>query len=190
MRTIMFRAQLPPEILALSYNILTEWRYRSLNCPLSSSSGLVLIAALNLAALYLMDHAPKVSEWSNLVCDSRWMAPEIDQKSLQILSALDWRLHNLGSSDAIQSAMERLYSPIRGELRQMLAAGHQEVAWVDSRAASRSSSKPPPDLKVVYDDGAAAWVHGQLTPEGTPIETTFDCAWHPSSMALPQAEPT
>lgn len=188
MRLILFRAQLPPEIVALSYNIITELQHRSSSFVLSSSTGLLLVGALNLATLYSVDHAPKVSEWSGLVCDGRWMAAEIDQMSLQILSALDWRLHGLDSSDAIQGAMERLYCPIKDESRRTVPIGRSEVEWVASKAASRSSSKPPPGLKVGCEDGARLWINGQLTPEGTPVEITFECVSNSSSIASQQLE--
>lgn len=187
-RTILFRATLPPEVLALSFNVLTELRRSLLPCSTSSPKDLVLAAALNLASLYAIDYPPKLGEWSRIICDSRWTASEIDQEGLRILAALDWRLHMLGTSDAIQRTIENLYHPIRDRSRPILATTKEQVEWPASREASMSCSKLPTELRVGYEDGASRWLNGQLTPEGTPVETTFDCVWNCPNVASLRTE--
>ena len=183
MRSILFRAQLPAEVLSLAFNIMIDQKRSSPSALVSASRGLLLAATLNLAALYTIDHPPKLAEWSKTVCDCRWTAGEIDQVSLQILSALDWRLHKFGSTDAIQRAMDKLYYPTNPRSKQS-APTPFDPNWDDSGGALISNSKLSTQLKVNCEDGAAYWVNGQLTPEGTPTEARSDCVWSASRVSV------
>lgn len=183
MSSILFRAQLPSEILALAFNIMIDQSRSSPPALVSASRGLLLAATLNLAALYTIDHPPKLTDWSNNVCDCRWTAAEIDQVSLQILSALDWRLHKFGSTDAIQRAMDRLHYPTSHRSKHF-AATMSDSNWDDSEGALVPGSKLTTRPKVSCEDGAAYWVNGQLTPEGTPTEARFDCVWNASRVSV------
>ena len=173
----MFRAQLPPELLALAFNIVTELRHRSPSLLSCSSSALVLVAVLNLAARYTIDHPPKLVEWSKNVCNCRWTSAEIDRMGLQILSAVDWRLHGFSSPSAIQQITARFFNPAPTEPWRGVDILQSDASLHTSGESMKPGLRPLTGIKVSAEDRSAIWMNGLITPKGTPTEAGFDCVW-------------
>lgn len=181
---ILFRAQLPPEVLALAFNILAGLNRQSVPADSDSSapSDLLVVSTLSLAVSYILDHPPSLSYWSRDVCDCRWTAQRIDEMGLRLLAQLDWRLHEFSSPREIQVAMNQLL----------------EAAWdVSSKAdmLSELDDALPTDsgplkletaaqCETTMEERPAQWVNGQITPNATPIESDFDCVWSFSDPVL------
>ena len=159
-RSMLCRAQLPPEILALSFNILAQHSRSFASNQTSRPSDLLSICAMTLAVSLTNDHPPSSAYWSHRICDSTWTAREIDQSTLGMLLDLDWRLHELSSPRAIERTMAKLFTKpasIDSTLEptfDMLFAGVQ--------------CEVPQPLVVTISDSAACWAEGQLTPGASP----------------------
>jgi len=159
---IIWRAQLPPEVLALAYNILARYLTSEASSEILTSIDLLTVSAMALAVSFTSDHPPKTSYWSHHICNSAWTARQLDQSTRRILFVLDWRLHDLGSPRALDQTMARFSvlsrlpeSPVSVEI----------TAQRPSSAPVKSDSQP---LTIVIEDSTSRWVHGQLTPEATP----------------------
>jgi hypothetical protein len=106
-RQILFRAQLPPEVIAMAYNILSglDIQHRSPRSLYSAPPDLMAASALTLAASYLNDKPPSFVYWSRTVCDRNWSASRIDKTALLIMAAHGWRLHSFSCPSAVQTAL-------------------------------------------------------------------------------------
>lgn len=150
------RVLLPLDLLALSLNILG--RYQSHSTLLQNDvptvpSDLLAVAAFALARSYTSDHPPRSSYWSRRVCYHHWSAQKIDATIIHVLETIDWRLHDLTTSEALATAKERLQpSPPAPVQKSLLDA-------IDSKH---------PALRITIDDSTACWVNGQLTPDSSP----------------------
>lgn len=149
--SLLRRAQLPPEVLALSYNILTAYTQRLclVPCPHTYPLSLLTVSALALAVAYTNDYAPNSSWWSYRVCKSLWTAQQIDNAMLSVLATLDWSLFKYGSPPMLDCATNVLLKRAPATRRDQQAV------------------KPPP-LTISIEDATACWVGGQLTPNSTP----------------------
>ncbi|KAK3699270.1 hypothetical protein LTR37_016513 [Vermiconidia calcicola] len=159
---VILRARLPPEVLALAFNILVRLNRCSLPTDSLHSTpvDLLVVSTLSLAASYTHDHPPSLLHWSRYVCGRAWTTARIDETNLLVMSLLDWRLHESSSAGALDDAMARL-----------------------TAAAAHASSSPVynderPHLKVVIDGPRTCWIHGQIMPEGTPLPSAFGAARH------------
>ena len=164
-RRILGRAELPVELLCLSFNILGSLSNR-ISLP-STPSDLLVVSALSLAVSYTSDNPPSISHWSHHVCDGTWTAARIDKTSLQVLAALDWRLHELSHPRALQTALSGLTTPIsmkRPSVRVLQSSIKGDSEELDTNTQS----------KVVIDGNAVCWVNGQVTPEGTPPSSALE----------------
>lgn len=162
---MLVRAQLPPEILALAFNIL-----RGLDCHLlplgsfdSAPNDLVVIAAISLAVSYTNDHPPTVKYWSKYVCDGAWTSYRIDRTVLQVFAALDWRLHDYSEPAAIQSTLSILIHPSQAKAKNI-----QDPLSMRLHDFSVSEG-----AKAAVEGSSACWANGQITPDGTPPSSRF-----------------
>lgn len=107
---ILDRSRLPLEIIAVAFNILDALNCNSLPVESfdSAPNDLLVVCALRLASSYMLDHAPSILAWSSEACAKTWTKRRIERTSIQVLCALDWRLHRFGSPQAIESAVSRL----------------------------------------------------------------------------------
>ena len=156
---VLARAEIPHELLALSYNIIARYAmvhaFQRISSPLRPD--LLTVAAASLAVSYNDDHPPKSSWWSRWVCESRHSAAQIDAAISDVLFALDWRLHSLTAPHALERAMRLLFDE------------HSTEA-IDTTPGARVNQVPqakPEPLKIRIDGTAACWAHGQLTPDSS-----------------------
>ncbi|KAK5674975.1 hypothetical protein LTS10_012387 [Elasticomyces elasticus] len=160
--SLLWRAQLPPELLAVSYNILR--RYSILQTSSSDdttfAADLLTVAAFALTVSYTDDHPPKSAWWAKRICRDRWSASEIDKAMVHVLVTIDWALHHLSAPQAVDRALNILFTPLANELA--IIKEEQSVAVQLVKAA-------PIPLRIVIGDTTACWADGQLTPEDTPL---------------------
>lgn len=156
---LLVRANLPIEVLALSFNILSKFVRRPTlevstlkDLPLD----LLIVATLSLASIYTNDHPPSSSHWASEVAIGSMTGKQIDETSLAIMSALDWRIHDCSDGASLVQAL-RLFE--RRDLQPSLQS--QPLEHFEEPCL-----KPKPlCLKIVArNDDAACWVNGQLTP--------------------------
>ena len=165
---ILLRAQLPPEVIALAYNIICGLDCHSL--PLgsfhSAPNDLIVVSALSLAVSYTNDHPPTVKHWSHYVCDGTWTLTRVDKTTLQVLAALGWRLHEYSAPDAIQRSLMTLTSsfPAREPTVRI------RESWDADICADYSMTE---QVKLAIEGTSTCWVNGQITPDGTPPKTGF-----------------
>lgn len=158
---LLVRAQLPAEILALSYNILR--RYSTLKSFDSSyAADLLTVSAFALAVTYTSDHPPKSSWWACFVCNDLWIAPDIDTMMLSMLVTLDWSLHSLSSPQAMGRAAKALLPP-----PSLPMTPKKDVE------SQQPPSKLPP-LTIATDRAPPSWLNAQLTPDDTPPWTPME----------------
>ncbi|KAK0312182.1 hypothetical protein LTR01_003096 [Friedmanniomyces endolithicus] len=186
---ILCRAQLPPELLAISFNILHLYRSHQLSNPTGDRrlfpADLLTVAALALSLSYTHDHPPKSSWWAREICRTRFSPSEIDRAILHVLLTVDWALHKLSTPLAIVCAMEILFPvPSRpaAEVLVVLEPRYPtsplsavETAVVREPVTWRASKPAPAPLKIAIGTSLCAmWAEGQLTPADTPLGSPLD----------------
>lgn len=161
---ILIRAGLPPEVLALAYNIICGLDCNSLPVGsfYSAPNDLIVVTALSLAVSYTSDCPPTVRYWSRHVCDGTWTPTRIDKTTLQVYAALGWRLHEYSAPDAIRRAM--------AEFVPCLPARTLELRTREPVGADFAVTEA---LKLVVGGTSAYWMNGQVTPDGTPPNSGF-----------------
>lgn len=165
---ILVRAQLPPEVIALAFNIVCGLQCHSL--PLgsfhSAPNDLIVVSALSLAVSYTNDHPPTVKHWSRYVCDGTWTSIRVDKTTLEVLAALGWRLHQYSTPGAIQKTLTTFTRsfPIREPAVRIRESWDAE-ACTDFRLTEQ--------VKYAIEGTSACWVNGQITPDGTLPGTGF-----------------
>ncbi|KAK4541827.1 hypothetical protein LTR36_007359 [Oleoguttula mirabilis] len=160
---MLIRAQLPAELLALSYNILR--RHATLKSFDSCyAADLLTVSAFALAVTYTSDHPPRSSWWSCFVCNDLWNAADIDRMMLSMLVTLDWSLHSLSSPQAMDRAMSHLVPP-------------KSLPLMTPQKYIEEPQFPPIKLPlntITIENTSQCWLHDQLTPEDilpwTPME--------------------
>ena len=169
MRRLLVRAQLPPEVLALAYNILCGLNCHSLPAGsfYSAPSDLLVVAVLSLASSYTSDHPPSFLHWSRGVCNGTWTAIRIDETALLVLAALDWRLHEFSTPSSLEHAMARLSRPV--VLETSLVRSYDPIAEPEL-----SDFKTNERLEIVIEETSACWMNGQITPGGTPPSSAWE----------------
>ncbi|KAK0276825.1 hypothetical protein LTR35_010219 [Friedmanniomyces endolithicus] len=172
---ILSRAQLPPELLAISFNILRLYASHAAPNPNHNErnilpTDLLAVTALALAASYTHDHPPKTSWWAREICCARFSSSEIDHAKLHILLTVDWALLRLSTPEAIEHATEILFSPL-APLPAQIIMGAREAAGAPP-ALKRVVLAP---LKIAIGTSlCATWAEGQLTPADTPLGSPLD----------------
>ncbi|KAK5700502.1 hypothetical protein LTR97_005019 [Elasticomyces elasticus] len=159
--SLLWRAQLPPELLAVSYNILRRYSILQTLSPddMIFAADLLTVAAFALTVSYTDDHPPKSAWWAKRICRDRWSASEIDKAMVHVLVTIDWALHHLSAPQAVDRALNILFPPLAKEL---VIIKEQSIALPLFKAA-------PMPLRIVIGDVTACWADGQLTPEDTPL---------------------
>lgn len=157
---ILVRARLSPEVLALAFNILRGINKRPIRPGYFDGSlpDLLVACALRLASCSTDDHPPSLLYWSRDICDGTWTVRRIDKSCLQMLGFLDWRLHEFYSPSALEQGMAELFD----------ISFKKPPNSVDRTPDSQMKETHAQPLKLVIEGTSAAWVNGQLTPEGTP----------------------
>jgi hypothetical protein len=162
-------AGLPPEVLALAFNIV-----RGLDCYSlpkgsfhSAPNDLIVVSALSLAVSYTNDCPPTVKYWSRYVCDGTWTPSRIDRTTLQIFAALGWRLHAFSAPNPIRRALaELLSSP---SIREPARRPREPLHAYDCASFTATEQ-----LKLVVEGTSTCWINGQITPDGSlPVESQF-----------------
>ena len=164
-KEILFRAQLPSDVLAIAFNIIVDLTNRlTLQERLAKyADDLLVVSALNLAITYALDRPPPLSYWSRDICNSRWTALEIDRTVLRIFSALDWRLRDATLPRSIEDAKRRLFSSAtsRNFRRDSLTS---EQEWSFSAERERLELTSSPQLKGINEgrDSMSDWLNGHF----------------------------
>lgn len=160
---ILERAHLPPEVLAIAYNILCRLRQVQVSTsPLGKvPADLLVCGALILATLYTDDRPSSYSSWSRYVCDLMWTARRLDQVAMKIMAALDWRLLELCSPWAIQEAMTALHH----RTGPQISVGQLNSKGPEIYMSAFELSRSP---KLCATDSTSWWVNGQVTPSESP----------------------
>jgi len=157
------RASLPPEVLALSYCILTGCYRREINSPLEPSlvqAELRVVSCLALAQAYTSDIPHRTSWWAHHVCGDSITTRQLNDAMLETLAALDWNLHQFTSPPALQHALDLM---LNGEISPNSPRDHQ---------TSRR-------LAISIDGATSAfWERGMLTPECTPPPSAVESTPH------------
>ncbi len=160
---ILHRAQLPPEVLALAFNIIC-----GLDCPSlplgsfhAAPNDLIVVSALSLAVSYTNDHPPTVRQWSRYVCDGAWTSIRVDDTTLQVLAALEWRLHQYSAPEAIQRSMMTLTSsfPVKEPAVRI------RDSWSTDMCTDEIVTE---QVKLAIEGLSTCWVNGQITQDCTP----------------------
>jgi hypothetical protein len=166
---MLVRAELPPEVLALAFNIV-----RGLNCYslpqrsfYSAPNDLIVVSALSLAVSYTNDYPPTVKYWSRHVCDGTWTPSRIDKTTLHVFAALGWRLHEFSAPNAIRRALaELLASP---PIREPALQAREPLHTYDCVSFTATEQ-----VKLSVDGTSTCWINGQITPDGSPpVESQF-----------------
>nr|POE67124.1 hypothetical protein CFP56_72682 [Quercus suber] len=155
---MLVRAQLPPEILALCYNILMQSNANAnadADLPPSTSNGLppadlLVTASFALATDFLHDHAPHAHFWSRHITWDHWPPARIDAAKLLLLHRLDYRLLSLATPRALHDAWAQLRRPSR-----------PAAVLTQSRIATAAAK--PPRFETSF-----SWAHGLITPDASP----------------------
>lgn len=165
---MLLRAELPLEVLALTFNILNGLDCRSL--PLgsfySAPNDLIVVTALSLAVSYTSDIPPTARYWSRHVCDGMWTPIRIDKTTLQVYAALGWRLHSYSAPDAIQKAMAELVTP--APVRTLAIRSRPPT-----NAFGYPNSIVPEPVKLRIEGTGTVWENGQITPDGSPTDCGY-----------------
>lgn len=158
MEELFIRAQLHIEVLALSFNIISKLvKQQHIDALLESMPlDILILSALSLSSIQTHDHPPSVSYLARNVSVTAVTGKQIDQASIAIMSALDWRIHDCSEGVAIAATL-RLFER-RGPPLYVpnLAHGLYEEPYL----------KPQPlCLKVAdHSNGEVHWSNGLLTP--------------------------
>ncbi|KAK0276011.1 hypothetical protein LTR91_002453 [Friedmanniomyces endolithicus] len=186
---ILSRAQLPPELLAISFNILQLYRSHQLSNPTGDRrlfpADLLTVAALALSLSYTHDHPPQSSWWAREICRTRFSPSEIDHAIRHVLLTVDWALHRLSTPQAIERAMEVLFPVPSRPAAEVLAVLEPrfpaptspavEIVVVQESVTWRASKPAPAPLKIAIGTSlCATWAEGQLTPADTPLGSPLD----------------
>lgn len=165
--SMLLRARLPMEILAMSHNMLCKLgNTLSLDSDLSELPVQLLVAStIYLASAFMDDHPLSPAWWNSQLPSRPQPAPRVDKVSRMILEALGWRLHDLCSPPAIAVSMRRF------ERRSPLSAP-PKAEGIFERAAQPIVEEARPLALVLQtaSHGDARLQNGLLTPDDTPTE--------------------
>lgn len=158
MEEMFIRAQLHIEVLALSFNIVSKLvKQQHIDTLLKDIPlDLLILSALSLSSIHTHDHPPSVSYLARNVSVTATTGKQIDQATIAVMSALDWRIHDCSDGAAIVRTL-RLFERREPPLYvPTLSHGLYEEPYL----------KPQPlCLKVAdHNNGEAHWSNGLLTP--------------------------
>lgn len=157
MEEIFVRAQLPIEVLALSFNIMSKLvRQQVIDILLQDLSlNHVVLATLSLASIHTNDHSPSPSFLARHVSVTPTTGKQVDNATIAVMTALDWRVHDCSEIPAILSTL-RLFE------RREPAPFHASHLAHD--LYDEPFLKPQPLCFDMAVRGETQWANGQLTP--------------------------
>ena len=157
MEEIFVRAQLPIEVLALSFNIMSKLvRQQVIDILLQDLSlNHVVLATLSLASIHTNDHSPSPSYLARHVSVTPATGKQVDNATIAVMTALDWRVHDCSEGAAILSTL-RLFE------RREPAPFHASHLAYD--LYDEPFLKPQPLCFDMVARGGTRWANGQLTP--------------------------
>jgi len=164
--SILLRACMPTEIVAMSLNILSKLHDTQPRDPAMSDLPvrLLVTSALCLASAFMDDSPPPPYWWNRQTCCHPKRTSHVHKVNSMILKALDWRLHDLASAPAIAVAMqrfERMYEPIVPFAKGIFERAAQPLV---------EEARPLALVLQTSDHGDATVRSGQLTPDDSPTE--------------------
>jgi len=156
MEEIFVRAQLPIEVLALSFNIMSKLvKQQVIDVLLQDFSlNLVVLATLSLASIHTNDHSPSPAYLARHVSVTSTTGKQVDEATIAVMTALDWRVHNCSEGAAILSTL-RLFE--RREPPLYTPSLTQDLY-------DEPFLKPQPLCFSMAVRGETQWANGQLTP--------------------------
>lgn len=156
MEEIFVRAQLPIEVLAISCNIMSKLVKQQVIDVLLQEISLntLVIATLSLASIHTNDHSPSPSYLARHVSVTPTTGKQIDQATIAVMTALDWRVHDCSESAAILSTL-RLFER-RGPPIHTPPLAHDLY--------NEPFLKPQPLCFDMAHRSGTQWANGQLTP--------------------------
>jgi hypothetical protein len=118
------------------------------------SLNLLVVATLSLASIHTNDHSPSPSYLARHVSVESTTGNQIDQATIAVMTALDWRVHDCSEGAIILSTL-RLFE-------------RREPPFHASHLAHDSYDepflKPRPLCLDMAVRGETQWANGQLTP--------------------------
>lgn len=197
--SILKRAKLPIEILALAVCILDSLNSRFANVwrrsyPLSIPSQntsytftspnhiphidsvrpeIVIISALILAQKFLDDEQSPTSLWAEHIGEYRWSAEQINATEFSIMDNLQWRLLPLWTEDRLAEALEDMEMAGRqAQALQMRQArkGLNNKGLVESSMAGNRDASLSKKGSMIFGTGGQA-IQCEQTKLWTPIDT-------------------
>lgn len=158
MEELFVRARLPIEVLALSFNIFSKLvKQQTIDEILTDLSlELIVLSTLSLACIQTNDHPPSVAHFARNVSTTPTTGKQINEATITIMSALDWRVHDCSEGATIVSALRRF------ERREP----PPYVPHLSQNLYDEPCMKPQPLYFGMEDKshGEAQWAFGQMTP--------------------------
>lgn len=156
MEEIFVRAELPIEVLALSFNIMSKLaKQQTIGILLQDLSlNLLVLATLSLASIHTNDHSPSPSYLARHVSVESTTGKQVDGAIIAVMTALDWRVHDCSEGAAILSTLhlfERREPP-------------PHTAHFAQDLYDEPFLKPQPLRFDMAVRGETQWANGQLTP--------------------------
>ena len=174
---ILIRADVPPEVLALAFNILRTVASSARQLVSSegvSSPDLNIAACLSLATTFTSDKPPGADHWARHACRGTWTAQRIDATVLQFLTLHDVRLLELSSPAAIDAALHELCVIAQCPSGDLDHEDKDIEPQKSENADVTELDSPAPPLTISTSNSSAQWAHGAWTPAETPeVEQTF-----------------
>ena len=156
MEEIFVRAELPIEVLALSFNIMSKLvKQKTVDILLQDLSlNLIVLATLSVASIHTNDHSPSPSYLARHVSVEPTTGKQIDQATIAVMTALDWRVHDCSEGATILSTL-RLFE--RREPQPHTSRTTQDLY-------DEVFLKPQPLCFDMAVRAETQWANGQLTP--------------------------
>jgi hypothetical protein len=156
MEELFVRVQLPIEVLALAFNIMSKLvKQQAIDLLLQDISlNTLVLATLSLASIHTNDHSPSPAYLARHVSVTPTTGKQIDQATIAVMTALDWRVHSCSENAAILSTLrlfERREPPL---YTSPLAHDLYDEPFL----------KPQPLCFNLAVSGVTQWANGQLTP--------------------------
>jgi hypothetical protein len=156
MEEIFVRAELPIEVLALSFNIMSKLaKQQTIDILLQKLSlNLLVLATLSLASIHTNDHSPSPSYLARHVSVESTTGKQVDGATIAVMTALDWRVHDCSEGAAILATLhlfERREPP-------------PHTAHFAQDLYDEPFLKPQPLRFDMAVRGETQWANGQLTP--------------------------
>ncbi|GIZ36714.1 hypothetical protein CKM354_000018200 [Cercospora kikuchii] len=176
---ILVRADLPLEVVATAFNMISALRMSSSSSSLAGySPDLLTVAALSLVVSYTDDHAPLPAWYSRYVCRHAHSPQRINSTALEVLAALDWHIHTFTTQEAYGRALTAFCSST------VIEPAYEPEHDVDLDHPAHGLDVAPLKL-VTSHTSIARFEHGNITPDDTPpCSARDDALVHPQFLRL------